>query len=213
MRPVLCMITPAGAAADDGALVERAAAAARAGVHLIQVRQPDRDARPLIALVEQMVAVVRRTRTRVVVNDRLDVALAAGADGVHLRGDSMPAARVRRVTPPGFLLGRSVHSAEEAAEVENAGGLDYLVFGTLFPTVSKPGAPLASIDGLGAACVATRLPVLAVGGITAERAAPVASAGAAGIAAIGLFAEPRLDELSSTVERVRLAFDTPPSVP
>jgi len=214
MQPVVCMITAsAGATTDDAALVARVAAAARAGVHLIQIRQPDRDARPLVRLVERAVAAVRGTSARVLVNDRVDVAIAAGAHGVHLRGDSMPAARVRTMAPPGFVIGRSVHSPAEAGSVTSDGSVDYLLVGTIFPTASKPGATAAGLRMLAAACQATSVPVLAVGGIQVERLTGVAEAGAAGVAAIGLFAEPSVDAMKTIVERVALAFDTLRTLP
>ncbi len=214
MRPVICMITAsAGGTTDDAALVARVAAAARAGVHLIQIRQPARDARPLVRLVERAVAAVRGTQTRVLVNDRLDVAMAAGAHGVHLRGDSMPAARVRTMAPAGFVVGRSVHSPDEARSVTSDGSVDYVLVGTIFPTASKPGAAVAGLGMLAAACHATSVPVLAVGGMQLERLTSVADAGAAGVAAIGLFAAPSIDALETTVERVVLAFDTLRTLP
>ena len=80
---------------------------------------------------ERLVEAVRGTRARVLVNDRFDVALAAGAHGVHLRGDSLPAVRARRMAPPAFIIGRSVRSRDEAMRAEDGGGLDYLVFGTV----------------------------------------------------------------------------------
>jgi thiamine-phosphate pyrophosphorylase len=166
------------------------AAAAEAGVHLIQVRERDLDAGPLTRLVSACVAAVAGSRARVIVNDRLDVALAAGAHGVHLPGHGVPAARVRAAVPPGFLVGRSVHHASEAARVAAEGGLDYLVFGTVFATRSKAGVRAAGVEALAAAVAAAPLPVLAIGGITAERAPLIASTGAAGIAAIGMFADP-----------------------
>lgn len=122
-----------------------------------------------------------------VVNDRLDVALAAGAHGVHLRADSFAAPQARGCAPSPFLIGRSVHSVAEAADASAAGGLDYLVFGTVFPTPSKPGLPAAGVAGLAAVAAATTLPVLAVGGVTERQAGQVMSAGAAGIAAISMF--------------------------
>lgn len=215
MRPVICLITPsrpAGAGATRE-LVDRIGAAARAGVHLVQIRQPEWEGRALAALAEQGVAAVRGTRARVLVNDRLDVALASGAHGVHLRGDSMPASRVRAAAPPNFLVGRSVHAAEEAAAVARDGGVDYLIFGTIFATASKPGVATAGTPGLAAVCAAVPVPVLAVGGITPERLGAVAGAGAAGFAAIGLFAEGGLDGLQTIVERAVHAFDTPAGVP
>ena len=190
MRPVACMITDRarlGAGWED-ALVARVAAAARDGVDLVQVRERDLDARALTRVVERCVAAVARTRTRVLVNDRVDVALAAGAHGIHLRGDSMPAPRVRTLTSPGFVIGRSVHSRDEAVRAEADGDLDYLVFGTVFATASKRGVASAGLAALADVARATRLPVLAVGGVTVARIPRVVEAGAAGFAAIGLFA-------------------------
>jgi len=191
VRPVLCLITDRGRLGADWehATVERVRAAARAGVDLVQVRERELDGGPLARLVRACVDAVRGTRTRVLVNDRLDVALAAGAHGVHLRADSMPGSRVRRVVPPGFLVGRSVHSVEEAAAAAD-GSLDYLIFGTVFETASKPGREAAGLSALAAVSRATPLPVLAVGGITAARIEPVVAAGAAGVAGISMFDTP-----------------------
>jgi thiamine-phosphate pyrophosphorylase len=189
-------------------LVERVAEAAHAGVHLVQVRERDLEGRPLLRLVERCLQAVRSTRTRVVVNDRVDVALAAGAHGVHLRADSMPASRIRRIVPPGFLVGRSIHSAADAIAATREGGLDYLVFGTVFGTASKPGLAPAGVDALAAAVAATMLPVLAVGGITAATAPLAIRAGAAGIAGIGLFAGGDDPPLADRLAAIRRAFDT-----
>jgi thiamine-phosphate diphosphorylase len=213
--PVLCLVTDRRrfGAAWEPALVERVRAAARAGVHLVQVRERDLDGGPMTRLTEQCVDAVRGTRARVLVNDRVDVALAAGAHGVHLRADSMDAARVRRMAPPAFLIGRSVHSAGEAVEVGGRGGLDYLIFGAVFETMSKPGREAAGLDELAKVSAATALPVLAVGGISPPRAAGVARAGAAGIAAIGMFADCPVGSLRDIVEQIATAFDTPGRVP
>jgi thiamine-phosphate pyrophosphorylase len=186
---------------SDRALVDRIGAAARAGVHLVQIRQRDWDGGVLAQLVTAAVLAVRGTRARVLVNDRLDVALAAGAHGVHLRGDSISAPRVRRVTPPGFIVGRSVHSPEEAEEAARGGGLDYLIFGTVFSTSSKPDAPCAGVGPLAAGCARVALPVLAIGGMVPERLGLVAASGAEGFAAIGLFADCALDALPSLITR------------
>jgi thiamine-phosphate diphosphorylase len=208
------MITASAAAAeDDESLVARLAAAAHAGVHLIQIRQPGREARSLLGLVRRVVDAVRQTPARVLVNDRVDVAVAVGAHGVHLRGDSMPAERVRRMTPPGFVIGRSTHSAEETVRVTSGGFVDYVIFGTVFPTASKPGAHVAGLSVLAEVCHATTVPVLAIGGMQPERLGLVADAGAAGIAAISLFANPSIEALTTTLERVVLAFDTPVTLP
>jgi thiamine-phosphate diphosphorylase len=208
VKPVICMVTDRRRAGVD-ALVWRVAAAARAGVDLVQIRERDLEAGPLTRLVEACVDAVRNTRTRILVNDRLDVARAAGAHGVHLRGDSMSAARVRAVSPPGFLIGRSIHSLQEAAPAAGEAAPDYLLFGTVFPTTSKPDAPAAGPDALRAVVRATTIPVLAIGGVTSETAATVARTHAAGVAAIGLFADV-VDQTSMhrVVAAMQQAFDT-----
>jgi thiamine-phosphate diphosphorylase len=178
-----------GAASEEDALVRCVAAAAQAGVDLIQVRESDLEGGALTRLVARCVEAARSTETRVLVNDRFDVALAAGAHGVHLPGHGFSAPRVRAVAPGGFLIGRSVHHASEAARVAEEGGLDYIVFGTVFPTASKAGVAPAGVKGLAAAVAAVTLPVLAIGGVTLQRAPEIARAGAAGVAAIGMFAD------------------------
>lgn len=171
-------------------MVERVAAAARGRVHLVQIREPDLDGGPLTRLVSACVGAVRGTHTRILVNDRLDVALAAGAHGVHLRADSFGASRVREVAPPPFLVGRSVHSVEDAVAATDEGGLDYLIFGTVFESASKPGRAPAGVAALAAVARATRLPVLAIGGVTRGRIPEVMAAGASGAAAIAMFDTP-----------------------
>jgi thiamine-phosphate pyrophosphorylase len=182
------MITDRRRYAGDEALVRRVAGAAAAGVDLVQVRERDMEAGDLSRLVSRCVAAVKGTRTRVLVNDRLDVALAAGAHGVHLRADSMQASRVRPVAPIGFLVGRSVHSVAEAVEVCKAGGLDYLLFGAVFTTASKPGQTPAGVQALAEVSSAVSLPVLAVGGVSRDTVTQLARAECAGFAAIGWFA-------------------------
>jgi thiamine-phosphate diphosphorylase len=211
MGPVICMITPTVAPGADAeqSLIDRVGAVARAGAHLIQIRQPQLEGRALARLVERSVLEAKGTAARILVNDRVDVALTAGAHGVHLRGDSIPAARVRAIAPPGFLIGRSVHAPGEGAQAAQDGKLDYLIFGTVFMSRSKPGAEAAGIDALAAACAASALPVLAVGGMTHPRLGAVARAGAAGFAAIGLFADGPLDAIPLVVQQACSAFDTP----
>ena len=193
MKPVVCLITDRRrfGTSWEAALVERVRAAARAGVHLVQIRERDLDGGPLTRLVSSCVEAVRGTWTRVLVNDRLDVALAAGAHGVHLRADSFAAPRVRACVPSPFLIGRSVHSVAAAVAATEAGAVDYLIFGSVFETSSKPGRAPAGLAALAGVAAATRLPVLAVGGITAERIDDVMAAGASGVAAISMFDTPR----------------------
>jgi thiamine-phosphate diphosphorylase len=197
------------------------AAAARAGVDLIQLRERDLDARTLTTMARRSVVETAGTHARILVNDRMDVAVAAGAHGVHLRSDSIAAAAVRRAVPAEFVVGRSVHSyreAVDAARSAGAGGLDYLIFGTMFPSASKSaGHRLTGLDELERASAEVSIPILAVGGMTLERAEEAGRRGAAGIAAIGLFIPPPGVDLDGHLERVvgnlRRVFDTCGAVP
>jgi thiamine-phosphate pyrophosphorylase len=180
-------------AAARACLVEQARRAVAAGIDLIQIRERDLAAADLAALTADLVAVTRESKTRVVVNDRLDVAIACRADGVHLRGDSYSVKEARRLLLPPLLVGRSVHTVEDVAL---ASGADYVIAGTVFPSASKRAAgpdELIGLDGLHRIVTASVMPVLAIGGITPDRIADVAAAGADGIAAIGLF----IDSLKS----------------
>jgi len=179
---IVCLVTERHGADP----VEQASLAVQAGVDLIQVRERDLEARALADMVQAILGAVAGSATRVIVNDRLDVALACGAHGVHLRGDSIPPRLARARAPEGFLIGRSVHGVAEARDT--AGDVDYLIAGTVFPSASKTeGHPCLGADGLRAIVRAVRVPVLAIGGVTVDRLAAVAACGAAGIAAIGLF--------------------------
>jgi thiamine-phosphate pyrophosphorylase len=132
------------------------------------------------------------------------VALACGAGGVHLRSDSISPAAARSMSPPGFLVGRSVHGVEDA--VAHAGAVDYLVAGTVFPTSSKPlAAPRLGVRGLREIVQAVRTPVLAIGGTTIERMPQIAAAGAAGFAAISLFLASQ--SMADMVADARARFD------
>jgi thiamine-phosphate pyrophosphorylase len=214
---VICLVTdrhrliadPADLEAAVRALTRQAREAAQAGIDLIQVREPGIEAGSLAEIVGAVVDAVRGSTTRVVVNDRLDVALACGADGVHLRGDSMSPAAVGSIVPDGFLIGRSVHRVEEARQLEPL--VDYVIAGTVFPTVSKPsGDAWLGTDGLRAMVRATAdhgAAVLAIGGMSLDCLASVASTGVAGIAAIGLFL-PGAWPMARLVQTVRERFDT-----
>lgn len=192
MTPVLCFVTDRrrfGASWED-ALVRRVRAAAVEGVHLIQIRERDLDGGPLARLATACVEAVGGTNARVLVNDRFDVALAARAHGVHLRSDSFPASRIRACAPRGFLIGRSVHSVSDAVAAAEDAAVDYLVFGTVFASDSKPDRPAVGLRDLTAVAGATRLPVLAIGGMTSARVADVMRTGAAGVAGISMFDMP-----------------------
>jgi thiamine-phosphate pyrophosphorylase len=189
-------------------VIEQTRQAVSAGVDVIQVRERDLEARQLVALVASVVQVTRGSRTKVVVNDRVDVALAAGADGVHLRGDSLDVRQVRAIAPSPFIVGRSVHSV---AEARAAGPVDYLIAGTAWPTQSHLAEwRVLGLEGLKAVSSAVEVPVIAIGGISPERFAAIAATGAAGVAGIGLFMGPtggcRAQRLHGLALRFRAAF-------
>ena len=211
VHPVICIVTRGrGAAGSDERrrLVERLAAGARAGASMVQIRERQFDDRRLLAFVREVVAAVRPAGMRVIVNERTDVALAAGADGVHLKSDGPPASDARRIVPRSCLIGKSVHSEAEASAVVAAGGCDYLIFGTVFPSPSKGGDhPVAGLDALRRTCAAVSIPVIAIGGISVARAPGVCAAGAAGMAAISLFAEAQ--DIAAVTTSLRDALTLP----
>ena len=211
--PMICLVTDrhrlTRSTPGDGIepLLNAIKDAARAGVDLVQIREPDLDDRALVDVVSRAVALTRATSTRVVVNDRVDVALAAGAAGVHLKETSMPAERVRQLAPPRWLVGRSVHGVAEAVQVATPLVLDYLIAGTVFETESKPGQAPIGRGGLAAIVQAVKVPVLAIGGVTVGRARLVGQAGAAGLAAIAELVDAD-HQIDLVIENLRREFDT-----
>jgi thiamine-phosphate pyrophosphorylase len=191
---------------EDGcrAQLEVIRVAAASGVQLIQIREKDLNAQALAEFTREVIAVARPLGAKVLVNDRLDVALAANADGVHLRVDSLAAPEVREITRQTglneFLIGVSTHSLAEAQEAEK-GGADFIVCGPVFDTPSKReyGAPLG-LEKFAEICQAVELPVLALGGISLANLHEPLRQGAAGIAAISLFTEMENLQHLSTLE-------------
>jgi thiamine-phosphate pyrophosphorylase len=188
-RPIVCYVTDRKALPGDkslSALFEKIRAAAAAGVDWVQIREKDSVARELLGLVRDAVALAS---VRVIVNDRLDVALAAGAAGVHLGHASVPARDVVRWcragnAPADFLVGVSCHSLEGAQEAESAGA-SYTYFGPIYETPSKiPFGKPHGVEELAQVAKAVRIPVIAIGGVNESNAAECIRAGAAGIAAI-----------------------------
>jgi thiamine-phosphate pyrophosphorylase len=210
-RPILCYVTDRhalAAAADstgESAFLERVREAARAGLDWVQLREKNLDARPLFTLASAAIAALRGSAAQVLINDRLDVAWAAGAAGVHLGEDSLPISEVvranRRSRRKDFLVGASCHSPDAAARAAREGG-DYIFFGPVFATPSKAAfGPPQGLARLSEICRSVSIPVLAIGGITAENAGACLEAGAAGIAAIRLFQES--SDLAATVRKIR----------
>lgn len=218
-RLVLCLITDrrrlAAAVGEpetswERLLLEQIRGAMQGGVDVIQIRERDLNAGILAAFVRQAVVEVACSSVQIVVNDRLDVALASGAQGLHLREDSVPTSSARRLLGGSQLLGRSVHTVEG---LRTAGPVDYLIAGSVFPTASKTN-PTLGLDGLRALVEqAGDRPVWAIGGITAEQLGPVARAGARGAAGIGSFipTEPS-SNLAASVQKLtatlRFCFDS-----
>ena len=164
----------------SGDVAACAARAVRQAVDMIQVREKDLSARDLLDLVCTIRDLAAGTKTRILVNDRLDIALAAGVDGVHLPGNGLPPGRVRSLVR---LLGVSTHTLAEALAAESAGA-DFIVFGPVF---ESPGKSPVGLDPLTKVVASVGIPVLAIGGITEANAQRVLDAGAAGIAGIRLF--------------------------
>ena len=156
--------------------------AANVGIEMIQIREKGLEARSLYELVTEAIRSLPGSVTRVLVNERFDVALAAGADGVHLTSRSIPIADVRRNAPEGFLIGVSTHHLYEVLEARDSGA-DFALFGNVFATPGK-GEP-KGLEKLAKVCsAAAPFPVIAVGGIDGSNSDAVLSAGASGLAAI-----------------------------
>lgn len=198
-------------------LGEQVRGALLGGADLVQVREADVDAGPLSAFLRRLFADIPGSRARVVVNERLDVALAVEAAGVHLPERSLAPEQARALAvDPGWLVGRSVHSAGEARTSTAA---SYLMAGTVLPSASKtPGGPTLGWDGLrGVVEAAGRVPVVAIGGLTEGEVPQALAAGAAGVAAIGYYLPTGDGDIAAFVQervmQMRLAFDTHTGVP
>jgi thiamine-phosphate pyrophosphorylase len=165
-------------------LVDTVEAALLGGVRAVQLREKDLAAAALLPLAEELRALTRRHGARLLINDRIDLALAVDADGVHLGNHSLPTAVARRLLGPRRLIGVSTHHPDEITAAATAGA-DFVTFGPIFATPSKNayGPPLG-LGALRAACVAPPLPVFALGGISFDRLTPIRSCNPHGIAVI-----------------------------
>lgn len=183
-RPIIYLITSGECRSENfnaclGSLVDTVTHAVDAGIDLVQIREKSLTGKLLFELTCRLSEALRESATRLLVNDRFDVALAAGADGVHLTSTSMLPGVVRTSTPDGFLIGVSVHRGDDMGATEDA---DFALFGPVFATPGKgDGVGLAELTNT---CRTIPIPTIAVGGIAGENCRDVLNAGAAGIAAI-----------------------------
>jgi thiamine-phosphate pyrophosphorylase len=158
----------------------------------------------------QLLGATQQRDAQLAINDRLDVALAVGADGVHLAGQSLPVEAAVRLAAGRILVGRSVHELDEAVAAA-AAGADYLTFGHVFPTTSHPGVPPRGLAELRAIVEAVDVPVVAIGGITVDNLADVLQTGCAGIAVISAILADANPQLAAA--RLRGAMDSSPHRP
>ena len=187
-------------------------AAAAAGVDYIHVREGDLEARALADLVRSLLETTQKTAARLLVNDRVDVALATGADGVHLKEQSVLPDQVRRIAPEGFVIGCSVHTTAAVAARKAA---DFLTAGTVLPTASKSAPDYLDEDGLRRIVrAAGAQPVIGIGGLDVGSIPLLATSGAAGLAAIGAFIPTGGTDVSEFVQKrvqqLRFALDRTP---
>jgi thiamine-phosphate pyrophosphorylase len=208
-KPILYLITrgataeaTTSASKEFHGVLDQVSAAVAAGVQLIQLREKKLTARVLFDLTARAAEITRGTLTRLLVNDRADIAAGAGVDGVHLTTRSLEAKIVRRTFGDDFLIGASTHSLAEATSARDCGA-DFVVFGPIFPTPSKEeyGPPLGVDCLAGVAAELAPFPVLALGGISIDNARECLRAGASGIAGISLFGAP--EKLGRTCAEIR----------
>lgn len=175
-------LTPYSFHLEKETVLETVHLATLAGIEMIQLREKALTASQLLELAVNAVEVVRGSGTRLLINERFDVALGAGVDGVHLTSRSIPVERLREHVPEGFLIGVSTHSATEV-EAAHSEGADFAILGPVFSTPDK-GKPIG-LEQFGSVCRAVSpFPVIAVGGIDSSNLDEVIQTGAAGFAAI-----------------------------
>lgn len=187
--PVLHVLTDTRAGRDPLREVRAVIAATPPGLVAVQVRTKEASDRDALALTQAVIEIARPAGGLVLVDDRVDVALAAGADGVHVGATDLPVAAVRRIVPPQFVVGATVRTAEAAATAERLGAT-YLGAGPVAHTTTKAGLPdPLGPPGISAVTAATRLPVIAIGGVTPELVPALRAAGAHGVAVVAALSE------------------------
>ena len=208
-RPILYLITQGVTtpqttrhSPEFHAVLHQVSAAVAAEIDLVQIREKNLSARVLFELTERVMEIARPGGTSVLVNDRADIAASAGADGVHLTTQSLDAAVVRKTLGADLLIGSSTHSADEI-RAARAAGADFVVLGPVYETASKRqyGAPVGLVELAHVTRTWPGFPVVALGGISIDNARDCLSAGAAGIAGIGIFSDP--NRLAATAAAIR----------
>ena len=164
-------------------LLQQAEAALQGGVTCLQLREKHLEDDALLAEAREMAALCRRYRVPFIVNDRVDIALACGADGVHVGQEDMEVSAVRRMAGDKLMVGVSAHTVEEAVRAAR-GGADYLGLGAVFSTSTKADAGAMSRDTLKAICQAVDLPKVAIGGISAKNILELSGSGVDGVAVV-----------------------------
>lgn len=202
----LYAVTDRAWAADGEAFFHQIEAAVRGGAAIVQLREKHLEDEAFLAEARRFTALCRRLGAVSIINDRADIALAAGADGVHVGQDDLAAARARALLGPGKILGVSAHSPEEAVRAQ-AAGADYLGVGAAFVTGSKPDAKPISRETIRAVTAAAGIPAVAIGGVNRENILELKGLGLAGVAVIsGVFGQPDPEraarELRALAERL-----------
>ncbi len=179
--------SPVYAVTDDALppdqLMQAVGAILEAGIRVVQYREKLRSDRERVAIARRLGEQVRAAGGVLIVDDRVDIAIAADADGAHLGQDDLPLAAARQLLGPELLLGASASYLEEV-DPDRLRDVDYLGFGALFPTDTKPDAEFAGLDLFREVCERVKLPVVGIGGITLDRVPEVMACGAAGVAVV-----------------------------
>ncbi len=201
--PCLCLVTDRRLGGKE-LLVSKVAHAVAGGVNLVQLREKDLPGRPLLNLATELRAVISSS-TLLLINERVDVAAAARADGVQLGEEALPTKEARKILGPEALIGRSVHS-EQGAKLADAEGADFLLVGTMYATSSHPGHEPAGPDLIRRIAASCSLPLMGIGGINEANLGPVLEAGAQGVAVISsILASPDPEKAARGLRQAMLA--------
>jgi len=201
--PCLCLVTDRRLGGEQS-LVSQVAQAVAGGVNLVQLREKDLPGRPLLELAGELRAVIGNS-AMLLINERVDVAAAARADGVQLGEEALPTKEARKILGPEALIGRSVHS-EQGAQMAEAEGADFLLVGTIYATSSHPGHEPAGPELIRRIAASCSLPLIGIGGINEANLGLVLEAGAQGVAVISsILGAPDPEEAARGLRQAMLA--------